>query len=537
MIDPAKRKRVMQRSIKLGHCICNPKQACPCDEFKELNICHCAGERRETDEGPVRLTTLVENPGCASKIDQASLKAVLAGLPDVDHPDVLVGAPAGDDAGIFRIGEKSALVQTVDVFCPSIDDPYTFGRIAAANSLSDVYAMGGRPLTALSVVGFPIHDAPPSAMKEILRGGIDKMAEAGVPVLGGHSINDSQIKAGFAVTGLVDPDRIVTNAGALPGDRLVLTKPIGTGMTAFAGQMGVASAEALTAIAESMTTLNRTASELMVEFGAHAATDVTGFGIAGHLSEMARAGGVDVEVVWDDVPLFPGVTELIARGVFPGAIERNRESSEKSIDADTQLTREMLEILFDAQTSGGLLIAIGAEKVDEFVERLRASGVKDAAVIATVTGKGSGRVRVKTTGKRKIPVIESVETEQNEDKITPAEHPLPGGAEHRDPEEVNMTDADECCPGGAGAGSLEGIEEAWKAFMQRTSSPAGLDVTTKQAVNVALSLAVRCGPCAKTHIKKALEMGFTKEEIDELAWQATSFGGCTVKMFYNQFRP
>ena len=239
MKDMQKRKRVMVRSMQLGHCICSPKQPCPCDIFRRQDLCPCAGERANGDTGPLRLMSLIDSAGCASKIDAATLQGVLQGLPFVDDPRVLVGVPAGDDAGVYKLSDDLALVQTVDVFSPSVDDPYTFGQIAAANSLSDVYAMGGRPITALSIVGYPIHAAPEEAMREILRGGLDKMAEAGVAVLGGHSIHDQQLKAGFAVTGLVHPQRIMTNAGAAPGDRLILTKPLGTGIVAFAGQIGL----------------------------------------------------------------------------------------------------------------------------------------------------------------------------------------------------------------------------------------------------------------------------------------------------------
>jgi selenide,water dikinase len=282
MIDMEKRKRIMRRSMQLGHCICDPKKGCPCDIFREKNVCPCAGERLEEPVGPVRLTELVHSPGCASKIDQVSLNKVLEGLPTMDDPRVLVGVPAGDDAGVFQLDDETALVQTVDVFSPSVDDPYVFGQVAAANSLSDVYAMGGRPISALSIIGFPIRSVPDDVMHQILRGGIDKMTEAGVPVIGGHSINDQEIKAGFAVTGLINPKEIYTNAGARPGDRLVLTKPLGIGIIAFAAQIGRAPAEGLEASARSMAALNRRAAELMAEFGAHACTDVTGFALMGH---------------------------------------------------------------------------------------------------------------------------------------------------------------------------------------------------------------------------------------------------------------
>ena len=236
--DLEKRRRVMQRSMQLGHCICDPRKPCPCNLLLEQDLCPCAGEEQPLCEAPIRLTEWVENAGCASKIDQAALQRILAGLPSPADPRVLIGMPAGDDAGVYLLNERTALVQTVDVFTPPVDDPYAFGQIAAANSLSDVYAMGGRPITALSIVGFPAGKLPDEILRQILRGGLDKMSEAGVAVIGGHSIRENEIKAGFAVTGLIDPRRIATNAAARPGDRLVLTKPLGTGIIAFAARIG-----------------------------------------------------------------------------------------------------------------------------------------------------------------------------------------------------------------------------------------------------------------------------------------------------------
>ena len=200
MKDMEKRRRVMTRSMQLGHCICDPKKSCPCDVFREQDLCPCAGEQPEAPTGEARLTDLVHRPGCASKIDARSLRRILAGLPSIDDPRVLIGMPAADDAGVYQIDDETALVQTVDVFSPSVDDPYTFGQIAAANSVSDVYAMGGRPISALSIVGFPVGVVADEVLREILRGGIEKMKEAEVAVIGGHSINDQEIKAGFAVT-------------------------------------------------------------------------------------------------------------------------------------------------------------------------------------------------------------------------------------------------------------------------------------------------------------------------------------------------
>jgi selenide,water dikinase len=493
MIDMQRRKRVMQRSIKLGHCICNPKQPCPCDPFKEKNICACAGERLDNPSGEVRLTQLVEKPGCASKIDQAFLKEVLQGLPSIEDPRVLVGVPAGDDAGVYDLGDGQALVQTVDVFTPSVDEPYLFGQVAAANSVSDIYAMGGTPMTALSVIGFPMRKIPDSAMKDILRGGIDKMNEAGVAIIGGHSINDDQIKAGFAVTGWIDKNRIVTNAGARPGDVLILTKPLGTGIVAFAGQIDRAAAEHLRAAAQSMTELNRTASEMMLRFGAHACTDVTGFSLMGHLAEMARASGVDVELVWDDIPLLPGVLEYAAAGILPGATERNKASCGRQVDADASLPVEMVDLCYDAQTSGGLLITASKENGNELVKALHDAGIVHATMVGVVAGKGPGRVSLQSTGHRSIPRIEST----NKPTVIGGDSQVACGAD-------------------------------------TAGSPANLDAYTKQAIAVALSVALRCESCLKMHLASARKKGFTLEEIDEAAAIGISFAGAPAKAFYEQ---
>jgi selenide, water dikinase len=403
MINIEKRRHIMQRSIRLGHCICNPQKPCPCDVFKEKDICLCAGERLEEPIGEVKLTQLVEKPGCASKIDQAFLKTVLKNLPASDNPNVLVGVPAGDDAGIYDIGGGKVLVQTVDVFTPSVDDPYLFGQIAAANSVSDIYAMGGTPLTALSIIGFPVRKIPDKAMYDILLGGIDKMNEASTAIIGGHSINDNEIKAGFAVTGIMDKDKVVTNAAAKVGDALILTKPIGTGVIALAGQINRASQESTAAAAKSMTTLNKTASKLMVEFAAHACTDVTGFSLMGHLTEMVSRSSVDAEVIWDDIPLLLGVLEYAADGILSGAVERNKESCNSRVIATDTLPQEMIDICYDAQTSGGLLIAIARNRAADFLDILHRQGVNEAGIIGTITGKGTGIVHLRTTRKRKIP--------------------------------------------------------------------------------------------------------------------------------------
>jgi selenide,water dikinase len=535
MKDMEKRKRVMARSMQLGHCICDPKKPCPCDIFREKDVCPCAGERLEESSGPVRLTELVDRPGCASKIDEAALKKVLQGLPSMDDPRVLVGVPAGDDAGVYQLDGDAALVQTVDVFSPSVDDPYIFGQIAAANSLSDVYAMGGRPITALSVVGFPIRAVPDDVMHQILRGGIDKMSEAGVPVIGGHSINDREIKAGFAVTGMIDPNKVVTNAGASPGDRLILTKPLGTGIMAFAAQIGRAPADGPEAAARWMATLNKAASELMVEFEAHACTDVTGFGLIGHLAAMASASKVDVEIVWDDIPLLPGVLECLADDIIPGATERNRESSGDCVAAEDNVEPAMLDVCFDAQTSGGLLIAVSESRANDLLARLRESGASESAIIATVRGPGSGRVFVHTEGRRRLPpksrAAKGAAPVARQQEITDVcctseEVGDMSCCENNHPSSEEVSDA-----GGAGD-----IEAKFHEFLKSSGAPGALDARTKRAISIALSVLAKCEPCVKSHIKKARDMGFTQEEIDEAAWLAVSFGGCPTMMFYKAAR-
>ena len=552
MKDLEKRRRVMQRSMRLGHCICDARKPCPCDVLKEKDVCLCAGERLEAPAGPVRLTHLVTSAGCASKIDQASLKRIIEGLAFPADPRVLVGAAAGDDAGVYQLSDGTALVQTVDVFTPSVDDPYLFGQVAAANSVSDIYAMGGRPLVALSIVGFPIGTLPEKVLHEILRGGIDKMAEAGVAVIGGHSIKDPEIKAGFAVTGVVDPKFVTLRAGARPGDVLILTKPLGTGIVAFAAQIDRAPAAALEAAARSMTALNKTAAEAMIECGAHGCTDVTGYGLIGHLAEMAVGSGTDVEIVWDDLPLLPGVLELVGQGIVPGGVERNRESSGAAVRLGKGVGQAMLEVCMDAQTSGGLLIAAAKKKAEALLSRLHKSGVADAAVIGRVRGKGAGRVFIETRGHRPIAdaplgreTTLSRETRFSREPTISLEPPL-----SREPKvsESCKSEADMakkpkdpcCCPDhGATAAppaSTNVAQQKFKEFMKAVDAPGALDAHTKGAIALALAVLARCRPCVKHHAAKARSMGFSDEEIDEAAWMAIAFGGAPVMMFYNAAR-
>ncbi len=395
MTDLEKRKRIMQRSIKLGHCICNPKEPCPCDLFKDKNVCLCAGERLEDTGEKIELTKFVENAGCASKINQNDLKIVLAGLPKTEDPRVLVSADTCDDAGVFKVSDDLALVQSVDIFTPSVDDPYTFGQIAAANSVSDIYAMGGLPLTALSIIGFPIETMSHRIMNQILRGGVEKMEEAGVSIVGGHSIKDNEVKFGFAVTGTIHPEKIITNAKAQPGDILVLTKPLGTGVIGFASQIGKASAESLNTISQSMAELNKIPAEIMVDMGVKTATDVTGFGLLGHLSEMAAQSKVTVDIFVDRVPVFDGVFDYIQQGMISGAIERNKEFASQYVTTTSGVSEERETVLYDPQTSGGLLIAIHPDGVEELVSRLKKKGIEHTSVIGKVVSKSDGQIILK----------------------------------------------------------------------------------------------------------------------------------------------
>jgi len=385
----------MGRSIKLGHCICNPKEPCPCDLFKQKNVCLCSGEREEDAPDDVPLTKLVENAGCASKINQNDLKKALDGLPKIFNRRVLVSADTCDDAGVYQMTKNMALVQSVDVFTPLVDDPYVFGQIAAANSVSDIYAMGGKPLTALSIVSFPIEKLSPRIMNKMLQGGIDKLKEAGTVVIGGHSIKDNEIKFGFAVTGIINPKKIMTNDKAKPGDILILTKPIGTGVISFANQIGKASPQALRAAAKSMVELNKTAAEIAAQMGVRTGTDITGFSLLGHLSEIVRQSGVTAEIYAKKVPLFKEVLAYVRKGIISGAIERNREYSSQFVSRSDGIDPDLETVLYDPQTSGGLLLAIPGKKAGRLLARLKAGGVKKAAVVGRIVSKSEGQIILK----------------------------------------------------------------------------------------------------------------------------------------------
>ena len=318
---------------------------------------------------------------------------VLSKLPLVEHADLLVGSATGDDAAVYRLDDRTALVVTVDFFTPITDDPYEFGAVAAANSLSDVYAMGGRPLLALNVVGFPAALAA-EMLGEVLRGGYDKAAEANCLIVGGHTVDDNEPKYGLSVVGLIEPGRQVSNAGAQPGDALVLTKPLGTGVITTAGKAGVAPPGALAAAVEAMATLNRAASEAMLEAGVNAATDVTGFGLMGHLTAMLRASGVSGRISLAQAPALPGVMDLLEQGVAPGGTHRNEAGVAGYVHWDAAVTAAGRLLLCDAQTSGGLLISVPQLRLDALLAALERRGVATRAVVGGVTAGNPGEVTV-----------------------------------------------------------------------------------------------------------------------------------------------
>jgi len=343
----------------------------------------------------IRLTQQVKAGGCASKLAPGSLAAVLAKLPRQTDPNLLVGFDTSDDAGVYLIAPHLALVQTVDFFTPLVDDPFTFGQIAATNALSDVYAMGGRPVSALSIVCFP-QDGDLDLLEAIMRGGMAKLAEAGCVVLGGHSVRDQEIKFGYAVTGLIDPDHVLTNTGAQPGDDLIFTKAIGTGVITSALKQGKAEPAWVEDAIRSMTTLNRTASQVVTSAtGVHAMTDVTGFGLMGHGRELAIGSGMTIELIVDQVPRIPGALEAIHRGTIPAGLLANREFAEcVSADAPgSRIADDVRALLYDPQTAGGLLISVDAGCSGALLQSLRKAGVP-ATRIGAVLGpysEGSGK--------------------------------------------------------------------------------------------------------------------------------------------------
>ncbi len=346
--------------------------------------------------GDFRLTRFTHGLGCACKLRPQALEKVLAGLTVPTDVNVMVGLNTSDDAAVYRISEDTAIVQTVDFFTPIVDDPYQFGAISASNSLSDIYAMGGKPLFALNIVGFPSNRLPMEVLREILKGAQDKAHEAGVSIIGGHTVDDTEPKYGLAVTGLIDPGRILTNSGAKPGDALILTKPLGLGILATALKRGLVDENTSRRAVSVMSELNRAAAEVMADFPVSACTDITGFGLMGHLKELCRASGVDAEVIADDVPVIEEAGGFATAGVVPGGTLNNIEFVSDSVEWDTGVSRVVRILLCDAQTSGGLLICVPEDSAGTILKALRDKGISEAKAVGSITGAGDGRIKVRT---------------------------------------------------------------------------------------------------------------------------------------------
>jgi cysteine desulfurase NifS/selenium donor protein len=361
------------------------KQAIPIivNAYRTLTNTHPASSIQHPASA-IKLTHFTHGLGCACKIRPQYLEKILKDLPVSDDPNVLVGLKNPDDAAVYRIDDRTAIVQTVDFFTPIVDDPYDFGAIAAANALSDIYAMGAKPLFALSIVGFPEKLLPPEVLQQILRGATDKVSEAGISIIGGHTIEDTEPKFGLVVTGSIDPGKILTNSSAKPGDAIILTKPVGTGILSTGIKRGLVDRETEKRMIAVMTQLNNKTAKIMTAFPVSACTDVTGFGLLGHLKEMIRGRHIGAEVDHKKVPVLPMTWELAAMNMIPGGTRNNLQFVEDIIEWDENVPELAKMILADAQTSGGLMITLPAKEANKFIEQCRLAGISDAAVIGNI---------------------------------------------------------------------------------------------------------------------------------------------------------
>lgn len=338
------------------------------------------------DVEKVELTEYTRFSGCGAKLGPQFLDQVLCGLSQPKYPNIIADFKTSDDAGIYKINDTTALVQTLDFFPPIVDDPFLFGQIAAANALSDVYAMGGRPVTAMSIVCFPKDTIHMSHLRAIMDGGMSKLVEAETALVGGHSIEDAEVKFGFSVTGLVDPGRVLLNNKPRIGDQLILTKPLGTGVINTALRADEVSTEALDAATKGMVTLNKVAAEIAIPYDLSACTDVTGFGLLGHACEMVTDSSAGFEIDFSSVPLLPSVQDYVAMGLIPAGTYRNKEYRKSNIANYDELSVDTIDLLFDPQTSGGLLIAVDPSQANEMLRQLCDEGV-GAAIVGEVTDK------------------------------------------------------------------------------------------------------------------------------------------------------
>ncbi len=336
----------------------------------------------------MKLTSLSRFAGCGAKLGPGLLDKALCGLSQPSYPDLIADFRHSEDAGVLRINETQALIHTVDFFPPIVDDAFQFGRIAAANALSDVYAMGGRPTTAACIVGFPVENLDVSILQKMMEGGLTALEEAGCPLVGGHSVDDKELKLGYAVTGIVHPERVWLNNSIRDAERLILTKSIGTGLITTAEKAGLASPQALGAAIDGMSALNRVACDIFSRHAVRACTDVTGFGLLGHACEMAAGSSCNVRVSAASVPLLPSVRQYAAMGLVPEGTYRNRSFRMPFVVTAAGMDDDLLNVLFDPQTSGGLLAAVDSADADAALAELRAAGVLAAIIGETVPGKG-----------------------------------------------------------------------------------------------------------------------------------------------------
>lgn len=342
-----------------------------------------------TSEGNqnIRLTGYTQFSGCGAKLGPGMLDKALCSLSQPHYPKLMVDYHGSDDSGVWKVDDNTALLQTVDFFPPIVDDPFCFGRIAAANALSDVYAMGGRPVTALSIVAFPVDAIDIQILRRIMNGALDALKEAGAALVGGHSINDAELKFGLAVTGLVHPEKVLRNNTLAPGDHLILTKPIGTGCINRALKASEASEESVDAATRSMLTLNKKAAEILSAFPVNACTDVTGFGLLGHACEMIADSGYGLQIHSKRIPLLPGVEQYIAAGLVPGGTARNREFRERWIRDSDSHDENWLNLLFDPQTSGGLLASVPADTAEAVIQAMRRADIEASDIGEVVEGR------------------------------------------------------------------------------------------------------------------------------------------------------
>ncbi len=348
-----------------------------------------------SDIDSIRLTQFAKRAGCAAKQPPDLLFSLLSRLPAISDPNVIIGHATADDAAVYRLGDDLALILTTDFFTPIVDRPYDFGAVAAANALSDVYAMAGVPVAALSLVGFPSAALPAEVLVEILRGAADKAHEAGIAIVGGHTIQTEEPIFGLAVVGRANPRSIISNAGARPGDFLILTKPLGLGIITTAAKQGEDSAGAIAEAISVMTMLNRDAADVLARAGARALTDVTGFGLFGHLRNLAEASKAEA-IVWTNlVPVLAPAREYVARGIAPGGTHANRRFLTRYVEYDPDITDNEQLILCDAQTSGGLLAAVTGDRAPEAIRELRTLGMTSAALIGSIEAGEPGRIRVR----------------------------------------------------------------------------------------------------------------------------------------------